>query len=92
MWKTEQLVHLTMRTVTIQEAQKQLSCLIDAAATGESFIITRAGKPLVKVFAVEASRVVGERRIGFLDGQIAVPEDFDRMGSTEIQTRLEGGE
>jgi hypothetical protein len=25
------------------------------------------------------------KRLGFLAGQIAVPEDFDRMGSTEIE-------
>jgi len=25
------------------------------------------------------------RRLGFLAGQIAVPEDFDRMGSAEIE-------
>ena len=32
------------------------------------------------------------RRIGFLDGQISVPEDFDRMGSTEIEALFEGKE
>jgi hypothetical protein len=32
----------------------------------------------VKVFAVDAPTV--PQRLGFLAGQIAVPEDFDRMG------------
>jgi hypothetical protein len=30
------------------------------------------------------------RRLGFLEGRIAVPDDFDRMGSIEIE-RLLGG-
>jgi hypothetical protein len=31
------------------------------------------------------------RRLGFMAGEIAVPDDFDRMGATEIE-RLFGGE
>lgn len=31
-------------------------------------------------------------RIGFLDGQILVPEDFDRMGSAEIEGQFQDGE
>lgn len=74
-----------MRTVTITEARKQLSRLVDAAAGGEPFIITRAGKPLVKVVATEVQESGQVRRIGFLDGVILVPEDFDRMGSAELE-------
>ena len=32
---------------------------------------------------------VRARRLGFLSGQISVPEDFDRMGSAEIEARFE---
>jgi hypothetical protein len=31
------------------------------------------------------------RRLGFLAGRIAVPDDFDRMGSADIE-RLFGGD
>ena len=31
------------------------------------------------------------RRLGFMTGEIAVPDDFDRMGATEIE-QLFGGE
>jgi hypothetical protein len=31
------------------------------------------------------------RRLGFMAGQILVPDDFDRMGSTDIE-RLFGGD
>ena len=80
-----------MHTVTITEARRQLSCLVRAAADGEPFIITRAGKPLVKVVAAGEQDPGPRRRIGFLDGEILVPEDFDRMGSDEIEALFRQG-
>ena len=71
-----------MVTVNIHEAKTQLSKLVDRAAKGEPFVIAKAGKPLVKVAALEAP--AAPRRLGFLAGQISVPEDFDRMGEAEI--------
>ena len=71
-----------MKTINIHEAKTQLSRLVDRAARGETFIIAKAGKPLVKVSALDApSR---PQRLGFLEGEIEVPEDFDRMGEQEI--------
>ena len=81
-----------MHTVTITEARRQLSRLVRAAADGEPFIITRAGKPLVKVVAMGERDRGPKRRIGFLDGEILVPEDFDRMGSAEIERLFRQGE
>ena len=73
-----------MRTVNIHEAKTQLSRLVDAAAKGDGFIIAKAGKPMVKVLALEAPAGGERRRLGFLAGQFSVPEDFDRMGADEI--------
>lgn len=81
-----------MRIVNMREARTHLSRLVEAAANGEPFIIARAGKPLVKVVAFEAPEPAAMRRIGFLDGRISVPEDFDRMGSTKIEAQFEGKE
>ncbi len=80
-----------MRTVNLHEAKTHLSRLVQAAADGEPFIITRAGKPLVKVVAVEAPDPGTVCRIGFLAGRISVPPDFDRMGADEVETFFEGG-
>jgi len=74
-----------MRTVNIHEAKTQLSRLVDQAARGESFVIAKAGKPLVKVMALNAPEPSQVRRLGFLVGQISVPADFDQMGSSEIE-------
>ena len=71
-----------MNTVNIHEAKTQLSRLVDRAARGEAFVIAKAGKPLVKVSAVDAP--VEPKRLGFLKGEIEVPEDFNRMGEREI--------
>ena len=71
-----------MRTVNIHEAKTQLSRLIDQAVKGDTFIIAKAGKPLVKVSALDAPRE--PQRLGFLAGEIDVPDDFDRMGDAEV--------
>ena len=73
---------MTMIMVNIHEAKTQLSKLVDRAAKGEPFVIAKAGKPLVKVSAIDAPK--RPRRIGFLDGEIEVPDDFDRIGEREI--------
>lgn len=78
-----------MRTVNIHEAKTHLSRLIQAAVDGEPFIIARAGKPMVKVSAVNAPESGARHRTGFLAGRISVPPDFDRMVSTEIEALFE---
>jgi prevent-host-death family protein len=79
-----------MRTVNIHEAKTYLSRLVDEAAKGESFIIAKAGKPLVKVMSLDSPSGAQIRRLGFMAGKIAVPRDFDRMGKAEIE-KLFGG-
>jgi prevent-host-death family protein len=79
-----------VRTVNIHEAKTQLSQLVDQAAKGESFIIAKAGKPLVKVIALNAPEPSQMKRRGFMAGEIAVPDDFDRMGRTEIELLFDG--
>jgi len=74
-----------MKTVNIHEAKIHLSRLIDAAAKGEPFVIAKAGKPLVKVTAIDASPDRPRERTGFMAGRIKVPDDFDRMGAKEIE-------
>lgn len=80
-----------MRTVNIHEAKTHLSRLIDRAAKGESFIIAKSGKPMVKVVAIDTPAAGETRRVGFMVGQVSVPEDFDRMGDDEIE-KLFGGD
>ena len=73
-----------MLTVNIHEAKTHLSRLLDRAAKGEPFIIAKNGKPLVKVVPLETPEAGQARRLGFMAGQLAVPDDFNRMGEVEI--------
>ena len=79
-----------MLTVNIHEAKTQLSKLIEMAVKGEPFVIAKAGKPLVKVVAIDAPQPKPMRRLGFLEGQFTIPDDFDRMGEEEIARMFEG--
>jgi prevent-host-death family protein len=81
-----------VKIVNIHEAKTQLSRLVEQAAKGEAFTIARAGKPLVKVMALDAPEPGNQRRFGFLAGRIEVPDDFDRMGESQIQDLFGGGE
>jgi prevent-host-death family protein len=74
-----------MEIVNIHEAKTRLSRLVEQAAKGEPFIIAKAGKPLVKVTAIDEPSSPAKRRLGFLAGLISVPDDFDRMGQAEIE-------
>ena len=74
-----------METINIHEAKTHLSRLVEKAARGEPFIIAKAGKPMVKVIPFDQPPESEQRRLGFMVGQISVPDDFDRMGSDDIE-------
>lgn len=79
-----------MESVNMHEAKTRLSQLVAKAAQGEPFIIAKAGKPVVRVSAVEAPQAEEQKRLGFLSGQFKVPEDFDRMGQDDIAALFGG--
>ena len=81
-----------MRTVNIHQAKTHLSRLVAQAAKGEPFIIAKAGKPLVKVVPLDAPAAGEMRRLGFMAGEIEVPDDFDSMGAAEIEEAFSGRE
>lgn len=78
-----------MKTVNIHEAKTHLSRLVEQAASGEPFMIAKAGKPLVMVIAVDAPK--SRQRLGFMKGQFEVPDDFDEMGRDEIERLFGSG-
>jgi len=71
--------------VNMHEAKTNLSSLV---AKGESFVIAKAGKPIVTVTPYAQTKKK-KQRIGFLKGLIKVPDDFNRMGETEISALFE---
>ena len=71
-----------MKTVNMHEAKTHLLRLVEAAVRGESFVIARAGKPLVKVEALAEER---PSRLGFLEGKYPVPDDIDTPFRDDIR-------
>ena len=79
-----------MQTINIHDAKTHLSRLVEQAVQGDSFVIAKAGRPLVKVSALDAPSASEIQRLGFLSGKITVPDDFDRMGGAEIEALFGG--
>ena len=79
-----------MLKINMHEAKTQLSRLVERAVDGESFIIAKAGRPLVKVMRIDTPAVHIVKRLGFLKNQITIPDDFDRMGNEAIVNLFEG--
>lgn len=63
-----------MKQVNLHAAKTALSRLVDEAVDGEEIVIAKAGKPLVRLVPVGASRRTG---FGADRGQIRVRKDFD---------------
>ena len=80
-----------MHIVNMHEAKTRLSKLVAMAVQGESFVIARAGKPMVRVSALGVPEGTQVKRLGFLAGQINVPDDFDQMDGDEVEHMFEGG-
>lgn len=79
-----------MRTVDIEAAKAHLSRLVEQASKGEAFIIARSGEPLVKVVPLDEMDHKAGQRLGFMAGEIQVPDDFDRMGAGRIEALFSG--
>ena len=77
-----------METVNINDAKARLSQLVDKAASGEDVVVSRNGKPLVRI-----TRLVGSKRritFGVLKGKLTVPAEFDAPLPDDVLAGFEG--
>lgn len=74
--------------VNLYAAKTQLSRLVDRAAAGEEVIITRHGRPIAKLVAIETES--HQRKLGQLRGKIEIAEDFDASLPDELLKSFEG--
>jgi len=81
-----------VKQVNMHEAKTHLSRLVDEAAAGQSFVICKAGKPMVRVTPLVQSGDLApvSSRLGLLRGACSVPNDFDQMGQEAIANLFEG--
>lgn len=77
-----------MEAVNIYDAKTHLSQLVNKAASGEDVVVSRNGKPLVRITRLEAPK----RRIkfGLLKGKLTVPVDFDAPLQNDVLAAFEG--
>jgi prevent-host-death family protein len=77
-----------METVNIYEAKTRLSQLVDKAASGEDVVVSRNGKPMVRITRLDAPK----RRItfGLLKGKLTVPRHFDAPLPDAVVATFEG--
>jgi prevent-host-death family protein len=80
-----------MLQVNIHAAKTNLSQLVDKASRGESFVIAKAGKPMVSVVSYNSLHP-RKKRVGFLKGFMTAPDNFDEIGNDEIASLFEGAE
>ena len=59
----------------LSDAKARFSEIVDKAVAGEEFIVTRMGKPVVRISRFAAPRQ--PRKLGDLAGRIRMSEDFD---------------
>lgn len=72
-------------TITLSHARARFSEVVERAVGGEEFIVTRRGKPAVRIARVEARPQT--RQMGDMAGQIRIAEDFDEWPA-DLQTAL----
>ncbi len=79
-----------MLIININEAKTHLSRLVEDAAHGKSFVIAKAGKPMVKVIGLNEEDIPTVKKLGFMAGEISVPDDFDTMESEKLISLFSG--
>lgn len=77
-----------METVNIYDAKTRLSQLVDRAVSGEDVVVSRNGKPLVRITRLKTSK--RRIRFGVLKGRLTIPADFDAPLPDEVLAGFEG--
>jgi prevent-host-death family protein len=77
-----------METVSIYEAKTRFSQLVDKAAAGEDVIISRHGKPIVRI--TRLAETTPRVRFGVLAGRVRIGDDFDAPLPDEVLAGFEG--
>ena len=77
-----------MKTVNIHEAKTHLSRLAEEVAGGEEIIVTKAGRPMMKLVPIAKS--IKQRKLGMLKGKMRIAKDFDAPLPDELMDALKG--
>ena len=78
-----------MKPVNIYEAKTRFSQLVDKAAAGEDVIVSRNGKPLVRITRL-ANGQKQRIKFGVLKGKLKIAADFDALLPGDVLADFEG--
>jgi len=77
-----------MEAVNLYEAKTRLSQLVDKAAGGEDVVVSRNGKPLVRITRLDGAK--RNIKFGVLKGKIKIAADFDAPLPANLLAGFEG--
>ncbi len=72
-----------MQTLNVTEAKAKFSEVVERVVGGENIIVTRMGKPVVKISRYEPAKV--RQRTGHFRGQIKISDQFDEWSDEEAR-------
>ena len=77
-----------MKTVNIDEAKNCLSQLVDQASAGTDVVVSRNGKPLVRITRLQDPK--RPIRFGVLKGKVKIGKGFDAALTDDVAGSFEG--
>lgn len=78
-----------MAIVDVENAGEDLSRLVERAMTGEDVVISRGGVPVAKLVRC-GDETPPRRRLGMLEGQMTIPDNFDDPLPDDLLDAFEG--
>lgn len=75
-----------MKTYSVTEAKAKFSQVIESVLQGEEIIVTKMGKPAVRISAYHNRD--RHQRLGLMEGQAEIPDNFKEW--TEEEAKILG--
>ena len=72
-----------MKIYSVTDAKAKFSQVVESVLQGEEVIVTKMGKPAVKISAYEPT--VASKRLGLMKGRATIPDDFDEWDEEEAK-------
>ena len=79
---------MRVKTLNIYDAKTRLSQLVDEAAAGEDVVVSRNGKPLVRITTLKPQKRTV--KFGVLKGKVRIAADFDAPLPEDVLAAFEG--
>lgn len=73
-----------MKIYSVTDAKAKFSQVVESVLQGEEIIVTKMGKPAVKISAYKP--IAEGRRLGLMKGQATIPDDFKEWDIEEAKS------